>query len=171
MFHPLSDAVQESSQRSNVQLLHFQLVVLAIRTEGPRTGTGCPSGPSVAPWIMEDTAKVDVSIMSYWRTMTSEVKYICPSIRSTVTSTDTPVAPLPYKAAFVNLKVSHIVSLLPTHKHTCTNPNTAPYHNHHYHINPNPNPATCCSPSPDPRFLVRPSLLMVVVSHSQKYGY
>lgn len=52
---------------------------------------------------MEDTAKVDVSIMSYWRTMTSEVKYICPSYRSTVTSTDTPVAPLPYKTTFANL--------------------------------------------------------------------
>jgi hypothetical protein len=56
-----------------------------------------PFWPVRCPVDHEDTAKVDVSIMNYWRTMTSEVKYICPSYRSTVTSTDTPVAPLPYK--------------------------------------------------------------------------
>lgn len=48
--------------------------------------------------------------------MTSEVKYICPKYRSTVTTTDTSVAPLLYKTAFVNLKVSNKVSLSPTHK-------------------------------------------------------
>lgn len=57
--------------------------------------------------------------------MTLEVKYICPNYRSTVTTTDTSVAPLLYKTAFVNLKVSDKVSLLPTLK-SPLNLNTAP---------------------------------------------
>ena len=43
---------------------------------------------------------IDVSPWRCSTTMTSEVKYICPKYRAIVTTTDTPVAPLPSHAAF-----------------------------------------------------------------------
>lgn len=46
---PFASTAQDSSQRSNVQLLHFARHVLQTCAEKGHVLAGCPSGPSVAP--------------------------------------------------------------------------------------------------------------------------